>query len=45
MNREKYINEFLSFKSELKSYLFRLVVNRQDTEDIVHDTFLKIDKY
>jgi len=44
MNRENYINEFLGFKTDLESYIFRLVTNRQDTEDIIQDTFLKIDK-
>lgn len=44
MDRENYINEFLNFKKELESYIFRLVTNQQDTEDIIQDTFLKIDK-
>ena len=43
MNKESYLNEFLEFKQELASYIFRLVTNRQDTEDIIQDTFLKID--
>lgn len=42
LNIEK---EFLSFKDELASYIFRLVTNKQDAEDIVHDTFIKVDKY
>jgi len=46
MNRSKenYVEEFLKFKPELKSFVFRLMANRQDTEDIIHDTFLKMDK-
>ncbi len=44
MNGKNYINEFLDFKVELESYIFRLVTNRQDTEDIIQDTYLKFDK-
>lgn len=44
MNEENYIEEFLNFKNELASYVFRLVTNRQDTEDIVQDTYLKFNK-
>jgi len=44
MNKESYIEEFLNFKQELESYIFRLVTNHQDKEDIVQDTYLKVDK-
>lgn len=41
MLKDQYHSEFLSFKQELKSFVFRLVTNVQDAEDIVHDTYLK----
>ena len=33
--------DFLEFKDQLQSYLYRLSANRQDTEDILHDTFIR----
>ncbi len=39
------INAFQSlyagFQSQLKSYLYRLLTNRDDVEDLAHDTFIK----
>ncbi|MCZ8217339.1 MAG: sigma-70 family RNA polymerase sigma factor, partial [Cyclobacteriaceae bacterium] len=39
------INAFQSlyseFQSQLKSYLYRLLANRNDAEDLTHDTFIK----
>lgn len=32
---------FAGFQSQLKSYLYRLLANRNDAEDITHDTFIK----
>lgn len=32
---------FSEFQNQLKSYLFRLVANRNDAEDLTHDTFIK----
>ena len=32
---------FSEFQSQLKSYLFRLTANRNDAEDLTHDTFIK----
>lgn len=32
---------FSRFQPQLKSYLFRLTANRNDAEDLVHDTFIK----
>ncbi|WP_420580425.1 RNA polymerase sigma factor [Reichenbachiella sp.] len=40
--QEKYESEFLSFKCELTSFVFRLVSNRALAEDLVHDTYLKV---
>ena len=34
-------NEFLTVKSQLKSYLYRLTGNLEDTEDLIQDTYLK----
>lgn len=34
--------EFLLIQDNLKSYLYRLSANRSDTEDLVHDTFIKV---
>lgn len=33
--------EFELFSGELKSYLYRLSANKEDAEDILHDTFIK----
>jgi RNA polymerase sigma-70 factor (ECF subfamily) len=33
--------EFLLFKDELTSYLYRLSANKQDAQDLTHDTFLR----
>ncbi len=32
---------FATFQSQLKSYLYRLLTNRNDAEDLTHDTFIK----
>lgn len=32
---------FAVFQNELKSYLYRLTANRNDAEDITHDTFIR----
>ncbi len=44
-----YQKEFLQFQPQLKSYLFRLSTNQQDTEDLLQDTYLivfeKIDSF
>lgn len=44
MNLEKhtkYKSQFLEFKDELLSFLFRLVSNRAQAEDLVHDAYIK----
>lgn len=33
--------EFLSLQKSLKSYLYRLSANKLDTEDLLHDTYIK----
>ena len=42
MNRDNLDIQFNNFKDELASYIFRLVTNREQTEDILHDTYLKV---
>lgn len=32
---------FIEFQDQLKSFLFRLLASRADTEDIAHDTFIR----
>ncbi len=32
---------FSTFQNQLKSYLYRLTANRNDAEDLTHDTFIK----
>lgn len=32
---------FAQFQSQLKSYLYRLLANRNDAEDLTHDTFIQ----
>ncbi|HOY18514.1 MAG TPA: RNA polymerase sigma factor [Haliscomenobacter sp.] len=32
---------FIGFQAQLKSYLYRLLANRNDAEDLLHDTFVK----
>lgn len=45
MNRSTLDIQFNDFKNELASFVFRLVTNRELTEDIVHDTYIKaVDK-
>ncbi len=41
MNDQKFQTEFISFQSELNSFIFRLVMNKQETEDLVQDVYLK----
>lgn len=41
MNRKDLDIQFNDLKAELTSYVFRLVTNREITEDIIHDTYIK----
>lgn len=34
--------EFIAIKDKLSSYLYRLTANKEDTEDLVQDTYLKV---
>jgi RNA polymerase sigma-70 factor, ECF subfamily len=42
MNREILDREFNGLKTELATYIFRLVTHRELTEDVVHDTYIKV---
>ncbi|MBX2842156.1 MAG: RNA polymerase sigma factor [Flammeovirgaceae bacterium] len=41
---QQYQKEFISFQSELKAFIYRLVTHHQDTEDIMQDTYIKVFK-
>lgn len=41
MNQDIFQSEFVSFQSELTSFLYRLLTNRQDAEDTAQDTYIK----
>jgi len=41
MREKEFEAEFIAFRSQLTSYLYRLSANKQDAEDITQDTFLK----
>ncbi len=49
MNHKTFEKDFLEFKNELLSFIYRMVTNRQDAEDIVQDTYIKassqLDRY
>ena len=40
-NENQYQEEFIAFRPQLKSYLFRLSASKEDSEDILQDTFIK----
>ena len=42
MNRTEAIDSFTEFRKELHSFVFRLLPQRQDTEDIVQETYIKV---
>ena len=41
MSTENFSQEFESFRGQLKSYILRMTASVQDTEDLVHDTYLR----
>ena len=41
MNKEIFHSEFVNFSGELTSFLYRLVANRQDAEDLTQDSYIK----
>lgn len=40
-NKDVYEKEFLGFRDQLRSYIYRLVTHRQDTEDLLQETWIK----
>lgn len=42
LTRSNVNSEFLLIRDKLSSYLYRLTTNREDTEDLIQDTFLKV---
>lgn len=42
MTRAQIDTQFQKFRNELASFLFRMVTNRELSEDIVHDTYIKV---
>ncbi len=40
-NTKQYQDEFISFQDELKSFIYRVVTHRQETEDIAQETYIK----
>lgn len=41
MNEHAFQSEFVNFSGELTSFLYRLVANKQDAEDLVQDSYIK----
>lgn len=39
--KSSFDENFLSFRNQLKSYLFRLTANREETEDLAQDVYIK----
>ena len=39
--KESYQEEFVQFQDQLKSYIYRIVAHKQETEDIFQDTYIK----
>ncbi len=42
MNQKELTDSFLAIKNELLSFVFRLISQRQDAEDIVQETYLRV---
>ena len=41
MKQEIFQSEFVKLSGELTSFLYRLLANKQDAEDLTHDTYIK----
>ena len=39
--KNQYQKEFIQFRAQLKSYLFRLSASKEDAEDLLQDTYIK----
>lgn len=42
MKKIDFQKEFISFESELKSYIYRIVTHKQEMEDIFQETYIKV---
>lgn len=42
MEKDHYIQEFIDFRPQLVSYLYRLTTNLNDAEDLAQNTYLKV---
>ena len=42
MGHEEYLQQYLGFKDELKTYLFRLLTDRHECEDVLQETYIKL---
>jgi RNA polymerase sigma-70 factor (ECF subfamily) len=42
INENRYQEEFIAFRPQLKSYLFRLSASKEDSEDLLNDTFIRV---
>lgn len=40
--KQTYQQEFIALKDNLSSFLYRLLTNKQDVEDVVQDTYIKV---
>lgn len=38
---EQFQKEFIGFQNELKSFIYRIVTHKQETEDLVQETYIK----
>lgn len=41
-SQKKATHDFLAIRDSLKSYLYRLTANREDTNDLLQDTFIRV---
>ena len=41
---KKHTQEFLQIKPDLQSFLYRMLTNKQDMEDIVQETYIKVNQ-
>ncbi len=41
---ESYQQEFVLFKNDLKSFIYRIIAHKEDTEDLAQETYIKVFK-
>lgn len=42
MQSEKFTDDFIRLQPELQSFIYRLLINKQDTEDILQETYIRV---